>query len=74
MKIVRLILGLIRHVGTLWVFVFGSYMILLSLNVVPVVPGLHLRARVVLGIAGLIMVESVTSLECRYRQRKKKGG
>ena len=73
MKIVRLLLRLFLHGGALWVVVLGSYAILLALNVVPVVPSLRWRARVVLGFIGLIMVEGVNALECRYRQRKKKG-
>jgi hypothetical protein len=75
MKIVRLLFDLILHVGCLWVIMTGSYTVLMALDVASgVSPGTSWKTRVVLGLVGLIMVESAHCLECLYRQRKKKGG
>ena len=57
MKIVRLILGLILHVGSLCAIVVGSSMILLALDEIPTPSPMSWKSRIVLGSFGLFMVE-----------------
>ena len=45
----------IRHVASLYVIVFGSVLLLLALKVIPDVP--NWKARVVLGLMGLTLIE-----------------